>query len=144
MNKIRDMDIKTLVVYTFSFSNPDDVDIFTNQAHRLALQGYKPLLPPSVFNDTVIQQWGRDEDTKRINSLDFKLFLQRQMLDFSKKWDRRQWAVAYEDFSEWLMGVNSTWSANKSSMALYRKYAIEHYTEADILKDGFCLKGRYK
>ena len=48
---------KTLVIYNFSFGNPDDVDIFNNQAHRLSIQGYKPLFQPSLFNDTVIQQW---------------------------------------------------------------------------------------
>ena len=138
------MKAKAVVVYTFSFERPDDVDIFLNQCHRLALRGYKPLFPPSVFHDTVIQQWGIEEPDNRINSLDFRLFLQRAMLDFNKKWDNRRWCKEYERFDKWLMGVNSTWSRDKSDNALYRRFALKTYVNADLLKDGYCIKGRFK
>lgn len=138
------MKIKTLTVYTFSFSNPDDVDILTNQANRLASQGYNPLFPPTLFNDTVIQQWGMEEDNERINSHGFRLSLTRAVLNFSKKWDSRKWAEEYEKFDEWLKNANSTWCSNKSANTLYRKFAIEQYIDSDMLKDGYCIKGRYK
>ena len=138
------MKIKTAIVYTFSFNNPDDVEIFLSQCQRLAIQGYKPLFPPTVFNDTVVQQWGLDEVNNKINSQGFRLFLKRGMMRFDKKWDNRQWMKAYEDFDEWLKGSNSVWSSNKSANALYRSFAIERYANADILTDGYCIKGMFK
>ncbi len=138
------MNIKSAVVFTFSFERPDDVDIFLNQCQRLAMQGYKPLFPPSVFNDTVIQQWGMEEDHQKINSLDFRLFMQRAMLDFSEKWDNRRWCVEYEKFDEWLKDSNPAWGRDKSAHALYRGFAIDCHSNADLLKDGYCIKSRFK
>ena len=60
------MEIKTLVIYTFSFSNPDDVEILMNKSHQYALKGYEPLFPPSLFNDTVVQQWRKIVNNEKI------------------------------------------------------------------------------
>ena len=137
------MRIKTLTIYTFSFSNPNDVEILANKSHQYAMQGYMPLFPPSLFSDTVIQQWYKEDET-RINSLDFRLFMNRAMLEFKEKWDNRRWAVEYERFDEWLQNANSVWCANKSAMTLYRKFAIEAYSNTDLLKDDYCLKHKFK
>ena len=55
------MNIKAAVVYTFSFERPGDVEIFINQCQRLAADGYRPLFPYALFDDTIIQQFGKEE-----------------------------------------------------------------------------------
>ena len=138
------MKIETLVVYDFLVSSPDDVEIFANKCHRYAMRGYKPLFTPSLFDSTIIQQWGIEEDNNKINSLDFRLFINRVILVFDKKWDNKRWAQEYEKFDEWLYKSNSSWCSGKSATKLYRRFAIESYAGKDIIKDGYSLKSGLK